>query len=176
MPPKYKIGLLVFATCLCVDQLTKYLVETSIHFGDQRPVVDGFFYLTHVRNPGAAFGLGASWPQEVRISFFIGVAVVAVGIVLSFFRQLAPGDRLSALALGCILGGAIGNLVDRIRYHEVIDFLHFRLWQGYSWPDFNFADSFIVIGVALLVLEMVATEGDSQAPPDGDSQVPPETA
>ena len=165
MPPKYKIGLLVFAVCLFVDQLTKYLVETHIHFGGQIPGGEGFFYLTHVRNPGAAFGLGAGWSQEIRIVFFIGVAVIAVGIVLSFFRKLAPGDRLSALALGCILGGAIGNLVDRVRYYEVVDFLHFRLWQGYSWPDFNFADSFIVLGVALLVLEMVATEGDSNAPP-----------
>jgi len=166
MPPKYKVGLLVFVVSVCTDQLTKYLVETNLHFGDQRPVIDGFFYLTHVRNPGAAFGLGAGWPPEVRIGFFLSVSAVAVGIVLSFFHKLAPGDRLSAFALGCILGGAVGNLIDRIRYHEVVDFLHFRLWKGYSWPDFNFADSFIVVGVALLLLEMVATEGDSHAPPE----------
>ena len=166
MPPKYKVGLLVFVICVCTDQLTKHLVETNLHFGDQRVVIDGFFYLTHVRNPGAAFGMGGSWPPEIRIGFFLGVSAIAIAIVLSFFHKLAPGDRLSAFALGCILGGAVGNLIDRIRYQEVVDFLHFRLWKGYSWPDFNLADSYIVIGVALLLHEMVATEGDSRVPPE----------
>ena len=96
---------------------------------------------------------------------FIGISVVAIGIIISFFRRLAPGDRLSALALGFILGGALGNLVDRVRYGEVVDFLHFRLWQGYSWPDFNLADSFIVVGVALLLLELFTTEGERSTPP-----------
>jgi len=64
-----------------------------------------------------------------------------------------PGDRLSALALGLILGGAVGNLLDRIFRGEVVDFLHFKLWRGYTWPDFNLADSFIVVGVGLLILE-----------------------
>ena len=87
--------------------------------------------------------------------------------MVSFFRKLAPGDRLSALALGCILGGAVGNLIDRVLRGEVVDFLHFRLWGGYSWPDFNFADSFIVIGVGLLLLELLAAEGESRATQDG---------
>ena len=94
-------------------------------------------------------------------------SVVAIGIILSFFRQLAPGDRLSSLALGLILGGACGNLTDRITRDEVVDFLHFRLWGGYSWPDFNLADSFIVVGVAILILELLATEGEDRAASDG---------
>jgi signal peptidase II len=61
------------------------------------------------------------------------------------------------------MGGAIGNLLDRIFRAEVVDFLHFRLWSGYSWPDFNFADSFIVVGVALLLLQLMAAEGESRA-------------
>jgi signal peptidase II len=164
MTPKLRIGLAAFAICLFLDLFTKYLVETHLHFGDQRPVIEGFFYLTHVRNAGAAFGLFATAPQALRLGFFITISVVAVGIILSFYRRLAPGDRLSALALGMILGGAIGNLVDRIRYQEVVDFLHFRLWKGYSWPDFNLADSFIVVGVGLLVLELLATEGEKRGP------------
>jgi signal peptidase II len=160
MSTKYRIGLAAFVTALGLDLFTKYLVESNLHYGDQRPVIEGFFYLTHVRNPGAAFGLFANAPSEVRFVFFVMVALVAVGIIVSFFRKLAPGDRLSAGALGMILGGAIGNLVDRIRYEEVVDFLHFKLWRGYAWPDFNLADSFIVIGVGLVVLEMLATEGE----------------
>jgi signal peptidase II len=159
MQPKLRVGLVAFAVSLSLDLVSKYFVETHLHFGDKREVIEGFFYLTHVRNPGAAFGLFATAPAVFRLTFFIGISIVAIGIIISFFRKLAPGDRLSALALGSILGGAIGNLVDRIRYGEVVDFLHFRLWKGYSWPDFNFADSFIVVGVALLVLELLATEG-----------------
>lgn len=171
MQPKLRVGLIAFVVSLSVDLFSKYLVETHLHFGDKREVIEGFFYLTHVRNPGAAFGLFATSPAAFRLTFFIGISIVAIGIIVSFFRKLAPGDRLSALALGSILGGAIGNLVDRIRYGEVVDFLHFRLWKGYSWPDFNFADSFIVVGVALLVLELLATEGSGEA--DSESREEP---
>jgi signal peptidase II len=116
-----------------------------------------------VRNPGAAFGPFADGDPVHRLTFFIGVSIVAILIILSFFRQIAPGDRLSALALGLILGGAGGNLIDRVFRGEVVDFLHFRLWGGYSWPDFNLADSFIVVGVGMLVLELLATEGEKRA-------------
>ena len=109
------------------------------------------------------------------MTLFIGVSFVAILIVISFYRRLAPGEKLSSLALGLILGGAVGNLIDRVTRGEVVDFLHFRLWHGYSWPDFNFADTFIVVGVALLVLELLATEGEvtSQgAASEGSSKVP----
>jgi len=163
MPPKYRVGLIAFVVCLVIDQVTKWVVNANIAYADRIPVIEGFFYLTHVRNPGAAFSLFADGDPTVRLWFFFGVTAVAIMIILSFFRQIAPGDRLSALALGFILGGAIGNLIDRIAYREVIDFLHFKLWANYSWPDFNFADSFIVIGVGILILEMLASEGESRA-------------
>jgi signal peptidase II len=163
MPPKYRVGLIAFVVCLVIDQVTKWLVNANIAYADRIPVVEGFFYLTHVRNPGAAFSLFADADPTVRMWFFFSVTAVAVMIIISFFRQIAPGDRLSALALGFILGGAIGNLIDRIAYQEVIDFLHFKLWTNYSWPDFNFADSFIVVGVGILILEMLASEGESRA-------------
>ena len=164
MTPKLRVGLTAVVVCLALDLISKYLVESHLHYGDKRAVIEGFFYLTHVRNQGAAFGMGANLPDSVRLGFFYVVSVLAIGIIISFYRKLAPGDRLSALALGLILGGAVGNLVDRVRFGEVVDFLHFKLWQGYSWPDFNLADSFIVTGVALLVLEVVATEGDDSSP------------
>ena len=168
MIPKLRIALLAFTASLSLDVLTKYMVARHLLFSDKIEVVEGFFYLTHVRNPGAAFGLFASAPATWRLGFFIGISLLALGIVVSFFRKLAPGDRLSSLALGFIAGGALGNLLDRIFRHEVVDFLHFKLWQGYSWPDFNLADSFIVVGVGLLVLELLATEGESRAGAEGD--------
>ena len=172
MTPKLRVGLIAFLLSLTADLTSKYFVENNLHFGDKLEVIEGFFYLTHVRNPGAAFGLFATAPPTFRLTFFIGISVVAIGIIVSFFRKLAPGDRLSALALGLILGGALGNLIDRIRYGEVVDFLHFRLWKGYSWPDFNFADSFIVVGVGLLVLELLATEGEREPATDGNGRAP----
>jgi signal peptidase II len=168
MTPKLRIALLAFATSLSLDYLTKELVARHLVFGDKIEIVGGFFYLTHVRNPGAAFGLFATAPERWRLLFFVGISLLALGIVVSFFRKLAPGDRLSALALGFISGGAVGNLIDRVFRHEVIDFLHFKLWQGYSWPDFNLADSFIVVGVGLLVLELLASEGETRAGAESD--------
>jgi signal peptidase II len=163
MTPKQRVGFSAFAIALVLDQLSKWLIDANLTYADRIPVIEGFFYLTHVRNTGAAFGLFADAPGALRLGFFIAASSVAVVIIISFFRSLAPGDRLSALALGLILGGAVGNLVDRVRFGEVVDFLHFRLWHGYSWPDFNVADSCIVVGVAVLVLELLASEGESRA-------------
>ncbi len=168
MAPKLKAFLAAFAISFPLDQLTKTWVATSIHYGDRITVLDGFFYLTHVRNPGAAFSMFATAPEMIRRWFFVIVTLVAIVMIISFYRQLTPGDRLSAIALGLILGGASGNLFDRIfRTGEVVDFLHFRLWTGYSWPDFNVADSCIVIGVGLLVLELFASEGEQSGDPRG---------
>jgi signal peptidase II len=137
MNPKQSFALGAFAISLPLDLLTKWIVERNLSYADRIPVIEGFFYLTHVRNPGAAFGLFADGDPQTRLFVFIAVSIAAVLIILSFFRQLAPGDRLSALALGLILGGAVGNLLDRIFRGEVVDFLHFKIWRGYSWPDFN---------------------------------------
>ncbi len=168
MTPKLRVGLLALLVSLPLDQLTKILVDAQLGYADRIPVIEGFFYLTHVRNPGAAFGLLADGDATYRLAFFISISIVAIFIVFSFFRQLAPGDRLSALALGLILGGAVGNLIDRIFRGEVVDFLHIVLWGGYSWPDFNLADSFIVVGVGILVLELLASEGEQRASAPGE--------
>jgi signal peptidase II len=164
MTPKAKVFLGAVAFALPLDQLTKTWIVRNLSFADRIPVIEGFFSITHVRNPGAAFSLFATSPEPFRRIFFVVVTLVAIALVFSFYRKLAPGERLSALALGLVLGGAVGNLVDRLVYGEVIDFLHFRLLGGYSWPDFNLADSFIVVGVGLLVLELFATEGEEEQP------------
>jgi len=163
MSPKQAFALGAFSVSLPLDLASKWIIERTLSYADRVTVIEGFFYLTHVRNPGAAFGLFADGDPRTRLFVFIAVSLLAVLIILSFYRQLAPGDRLSALALGLILGGAIGNLLDRIFRGEVVDFLHFRLWRGYSWPDFNLADSFIVVGVGLLILELLASEGEDRA-------------
>ena len=167
MAPKTRIFAIAAVLSALLDQATKLTVDAKLDFSDRIPVIDGFFYLTHVRNPGAAFGLFAESAPWIRVGLFIGVTLIAIAMIFGFQRKLAPGDRFSALSLGLILGGAVGNLVDRVFRGEVVDFLHFRLWGGYQWPDFNLADTFIVVGVALLVIELLAVEGEARRDPAG---------
>lgn len=168
--PKLKTLLIAVTAAVVLDQSTKAWVASRIAPGsltDSIPVVDGFFYITHARNPGAAFGLLVDWAWEWRLMVFISVALLAFVVIVSFYRGLAPGERFNALALGLILGGSLGNLIDRLTRGEVIDFLHFRLWGGFVWPDFNVADSCIVVGVTALIIELLANEGASRAVRDG---------
>ncbi len=167
MMPKTSIFIGASLVSVLLDQATKLAVAANLSFSDRIPVIEDFFYITHARNPGAAFGLFGDAPVAVRLTLFIGITLVALGMVVNFYRKLAPGDRFSALSLGLILGGAAGNLIDRVFRGEVVDFLHFRLWGGYQWPDFNLADSFIVVGVAFLVIELLAAEGEARNDPAG---------
>lgn len=172
MSPKQRALATALAIALPLDVLSKEWVIRSIARGEHRPVIDGFFYLTHVRNPGAAFSMLANAPDWFRTYFFPLMTLFALGLIVSMFRQLAPRDRLASFALGFVLGGASGNLLDRFRHGEVVDWLHVKLWNDISWPDFNFADSFVVVGVALLIFEMFASEGEgleSASPPGSGS-------
>jgi len=116
-------------------------------------VINGFFRITHARNPGMALGL----LQDVPVYFFIVLTLAALALIGSFYRNIESGDRLAASALGLILAGALGNLIDRVVRGEVVDFLQFD-FGIFIFPDFNVADSAIVVGVALLLLEVVIAE------------------
>lgn len=130
---------------LLLDQTTKILVAQTIELHHQIPVVPPFFDLTHVRNPGAAFSLLAQAPDWFRQPFFFTVTGIAVVALSVFLARMKDEGLLLTIAVSGILGGAIGNLIDRIVYGEVIDFLLF-CW-GYCWPAFNVADSCITLGV-----------------------------
>lgn len=168
MPPKLRAILFVFLAALPVDQLAKLWVERRIEYAERVPVLDGFLFLTHVRNPGAAFGLVVGSSEEWRLVGHAVVFVLALVVVASLYRRLAPGDRREAAALGFVLGGAASNLVDRFVRGEVVDYLHARLWGGYAWPDFNLADAFIVVGVGALILDLLASEATARAAGGGD--------
>jgi signal peptidase II len=164
MTTKQRILVAALLVTVPVDQLSKYWIDAHLACGERMAVIDGFFYLTHARNPGGAFGAFANADEGFRLLAFIVVSAIAVAVSTIFFRRLAPGDRVQALGLGLILGGAAGNFIDRIlpTRGEVIDLLHFRLWGGYSWPDFNFADVFIVLGLAALMVDLLSKEGQSR--------------
>ena len=157
MTPKLRTLLALMAVISPLDQITKSLVSAYIERGSYwAPIaaLEGFFRVTHARNPGGALGLA----QGVPVLVFIVLSLVALVMIGSFFRRIEPNDRLSAVSLGLIVSGALGNLIDRVaRGGEVVDFLQFNLGL-FVFPDFNVADSAIVIGVVLLLLDVVTHE------------------
>lgn len=163
--PKLRFFLAAFFTAVLLDQLTKRWIISALDRTGAVPVIEGVFYLTNVRNPGASFSLFVIQDPALRLAVFGGLTLVAIVAILIFFRRLPAAVRAEALALGAILGGAVGNLIDRIAYGAVVDFLHVRLWGGYSWPDFNLADSFIVCGVAYLLYASFRY-GEAEPAPD----------
>lgn len=142
-----------------VDQLTKVIVDRSMALYHSIPIVDGFFSLTYVRNTGAAFGMFAGSAEIFRRPFLIAVSLVAIGFIFTMLRRLPDNEKGLSTALAFIVGGAIGNLIDRLIYGEVIDFLD-CFWGSYHWPAFNIADSFITIGVGLTIYCLYAHQGE----------------
>jgi len=135
-------------------------------------VIDNFFAITHIRNPGVAFGLFAEGPSEYKTYLFIGFSVIAIVAILIFFHQTPQKNRMVRIGLILIFSGAIGNLIDRILYQEVIDFLDFY-YGTYHWPAFNIADSCITIGVLLMFADLIQAGRASQVEDSSDT---PESA
>ena len=139
------------AGVIVLDQLTKWWIMTSLFLYESREVVPGFFNLTFVTNSGAAFGFLAGRETALRQAFFIGVSLAALAALAFAYRHFREEGRLAVTALGLIGGGAIGNLIDRLRFGRVIDF--FDVYVGsYHWPAFKVADAAITIGAGLLIL------------------------
>jgi signal peptidase II len=169
MNSKTRYFLISLLIALPLDQATKQWIIANLHYGDRIEIVPGFFNLTHVRNPGGAFSFFADGPPEQRMVFFVGTTLVAIVLLLVFFKQLDPAERLPATALGIVLGGALGNLTDRLLYGEVIDFLDFHLWGDFVWPTFNVGDSAIVIGVVLLIVEVFMADREERSFPNAET-------
>ena len=155
MRPKYLILILLAPLVLVIDQLTKVYIDRSMQLYQSIPVIDGLFSITYLRNKGAAFSFlaDASW----RLPFFMLVSLIAVVAIMVAFVKLRDDQRFAAVSLTLILSGAVGNLIDRVRLGEVIDFLDV-FWKSHHWPAFNVADSAICVGVALLALDMFREE------------------
>ena len=133
------------------DQLTKGLVMAYFGLYELKPIIPGLFNLTYLTNTGAAFGMLAGAQTVWRQVFFVGVAVAALGVMAFSYRQFRNQGRIFAHAIGLIAGGAVGNLIDRLRFGAVVDFLDFYL-GSHHWPAFNVADSAICVGVGLFIL------------------------
>jgi signal peptidase II len=141
----------VAVVVVIVDQLTKLWIMTSFALHEQLTIIPGFFNLVYVTNTGAAFGFLAGSKNLLRQAFFVAVAILALVVIVFAYTHLKRQGKIFVYALGLIAGGAVGNLIDRLRFGSVVDFLDFYI-GSYHWPAFNAADSAITTGVGLFLL------------------------
>jgi signal peptidase II len=149
-----KYHFLIAILVIVLDRMSKWLVAGSINLHDSVPVFPGFFRLTHVQNSGAAFGLFAESSSEWKVAILILFSILALAVVSALLWKNSHSMTTTGVGLALILGGAVGNLWDRLLTGHVVDFFDFYL-GSYHWPAFNVADSAIVIGALLLVAEIL---------------------
>jgi len=152
--PKYATAALISGAVLVLDQVTKVLVDKILTMHQSIEIIPNLAHLTYLRNTGAAFGFLAGARSSLRIVFFVLISSVAIGCIVYLIRGLRPQQKTFLLSLSLILGGAVGNLIDRLRLGEVIDFIDLH-WYDIHWPAFNVADSAISIGVVLLFIKLL---------------------
>jgi len=144
----------IAALVILFDRVSKLWIYTHLHAGNAIPVIDDVFRITHVRNTGAAFSMFQETADVANVRYaLVGFSVFAVVVVLAMMLRVGRNLTATSVALALILGGALGNLYDRLRYAYVIDFLEVHI-GNFHWPDFNVADSCIVIGACLLLIEI----------------------
>ncbi|RHW36478.1 lipoprotein signal peptidase [Neobacillus notoginsengisoli] len=147
---------LIAAFIIILDQITKWLIVKNMNIGDSIPIIEDFLYITSHRNRGAAWGIlqGQMW------LFYVITVIVIIGIVY-YINKAAKGNALLGVSLGFMLGGAIGNFIDRVYRQEVVDFIHTYIFS-YNFPVFNIADSALVIGVFFLMIQMLKEEREAK--------------
>ncbi len=153
---KYKTFILIALAVVILDQITKAVITHYLILHQSIEVTRGLFNITYIRNPGAAFGLFRGISEIFRTIFLTGISITALAVIIFVYRTIK--DSASRIAFSLIAGGAAGNLIDRIRFGEVIDFLDVYVGR-YHWPAFNVADSAITAGVLLAVLFLHKNKG-----------------
>ncbi len=146
--------IVLLALILGLDIATKYVVQQNMLLYQSVPIIPGFLNFTYIQNPGAAFGFMANMPHPWRSIFFVTISIVALVVIIVLFVKSPADDYWNRTALILILSGAVGNLIDRLRFGAVVDFIdvYIRSWH---WPAFNVADSAISIGVGMLIIELL---------------------
>lgn len=157
MKRKYWVLLIFFFGILLLDQWTKFIIVQRFLLYQKVEVIQGFFNIIHVRNTGGAFGIFGGEKGGFGSILFVVVSLIAIGVILFLFIRIKDEEKTLALSFSLILSGAIGNLIDRLRYGEVIDFLDFYI-SSTHWPAFNIADSAICIGIGLMALELLTSD------------------
>lgn len=155
----YLIAILI----ILLDQFTKWLIVSKMTFGDSIPIINNVLYITSHRNRGAAWGIlqGQMW-------LFYAITLVVIIAIIYYIQKAAKGKWLLGISLGLMLGGAIGNFLDRVIRKEVVDFIHTYIF-GYNFPVFNVADSSLCIGVVLLMIVMLRDERETKEKSYGEN-------
>jgi len=166
---RYLLLALLSITIIVADQVTKYWIVQSMRLHESIPIVPNLFSLTYIRNPGAAFGLLAGSSNAFRMVFFGVTSLFALALLGTILYRLPEKDWVGQVSIVGILGGAIGNLIDRLRFGEVIDFLDVYV-ESYHWPAFNVADSAITVGVVCLIIHFAFERQETGIPAP---QLPP---
>jgi len=146
--------ILISGSIIFTDQLTKYIIKINIALYDNIIVIKNFFNITHILNPGGAFGFFASSSPGVRKFIFLFASSIVALLILWFYKKYAENFIFLSIGLALIFGGAVGNLIDRFIYGKVVDFLDFYIGT-YHWPAFNMADSAITIGMGILIYHII---------------------
>jgi signal peptidase II len=154
---KYWVLLIICVWIVFVDQWTKDAVQQRLALHQSVEVIHGFFNLTHVRNTGGAFGILGGEKRAMGSIFFVVVSLIAIGTLLFLFIKLKDDEEILSLSFSLVMSGAIGNLIDRLLYGEVVDFLEFYL-SSFHWPAFNIADASVCLGVGLMVFELLVKD------------------
>jgi len=162
---KYVILLFVTLASVILDQVSKTVVLQHFRLGDSINIIPGLFALTYVRNTGAAFGLLAHADPAFRVPFFVIVPIAALLAIGYVFRRIPDRDTKLSSALSLVIGGAIGNLLDRLRLGFVVDFLDFHWKFQTHFPAFNVADSAICVGVGILMWDLLRQNTENHASP-----------
>ncbi len=158
----YRVLVFLSAGIILLDQSTKAIVQSTMDLHKSVPIIPGFFNLTYIRNPGAAFGLFADFGPGARMAFFLTISVLAILALLLIYHKMPHPLWPGRLSVGLVFGGALGNLIDRIRLGEVVDFLDFYVGTLH-WPAFNVADSCISVGVTLMIWFFIRQERINKA-------------
>lgn len=156
-----KYHFLIALLVVVLDRVSKWLVSVNVTLHDSVSVLPGFLRITHVQNSGAAFGLFAESPSEWKVAILILFSILALAVVSALLWKNSHSMSTTGVGLSLILGGALGNLWDRLLAGHVVDFLDFYL-GSYHWPAFNIADSAIVIGALLLVAEILFAKSPAE--------------
>ena len=150
---KFIVLISVLSVVIGLDQWTKSIILKTFKWGESIVFIENIFAFTYVRNTGAAFGLMHNAPSYIRDPFFVIVPVIALFIILTVFIKLKEHQLWTGVSLCLILGGAIGNLIDRLRFGYVVDFIDWHWKEFYHWPAFNIADSCIVVAATFLFIQ-----------------------
>lgn len=168
---KYGMLALIAGLVAILDQISKAAVLAMIPLYRTVPVIPGFFNLTHVRNPGGAFGFLADHIHGFATILFIAFTLAAVVLVIYFYVSTPPTHRFLAAGFAMILGGAVGNLIDRLRFGAVVDFLDVYVGR-YHWPSFNVADSAVTVGICIFIFHYLANRMPEDQPATDEQHRP----